>query len=340
MTPDVSNFFCSEELVQSLIKAGVPAKSKWGALILYMRSLSEYDFLSAAQKQQIQELFMQSVKNRDYSEAAFKDLVRRKEQILYQPWSKKLEDTFRETVALIEHMRSQNILRTKEVRDLRETTISTVVDQNVLEDMILQIRAAFESVITHMERDNRDLVEMSYTDPLTKLSNRRAFDRYYQTSVAEHLVTGRPLSLLLADIDHFKKFNDTYGHRIGDQALVTVAGKLMGYGKKYGTTPNRAFFPARYGGEEFVVVLPGIGVREAAEDAENLRAIIEGYDFIIRDYNGQVLQKGIRITVSVGVAELKPAHGDAAQARLLDDADQAMYRAKAEGRNRVWVRTG
>ena len=337
MTPEVSNFFCSEDLVHSLIKAGVPTKSKWGALILYMPSLSEYDFLSAVQKQQIQELVMQAVKTRDYSEAAFKDLVRRKEQILYQPWSKKLEETFRETVALIEHMRSQNILRTKEVRDLRETTISGVVDQNVLEDMILQIRAAFESVITHMEQDNRDLVEMSYTDPLTKLNNRRAFDRYFQTTVAEHLVTGRPLSLLLADIDHFKKFNDTYGHRIGDQALVTVAGKLMGYSKKYATTPNRGFFPARYGGEEFVVVLPGRDVREAAEDAENLRAIVEDYDFIIRDYNGLVLQKGIKITVSIGVAGLQPWHGGTAGARLMDDADRAMYQAKAEGRNQVRI---
>lgn len=73
-----------------------------------MRSLSEYDFLSAEQKRQMQALVMQTV-DRNYSEATFKELVRRAEQILYQPWSKKLEETFRETVALIEHMRSQNI---------------------------------------------------------------------------------------------------------------------------------------------------------------------------------------------------------------------------------------
>lgn len=159
---------------------------------------------------------------------------------------------------------------------MRETTISTVVDQNVLEDMILH-STAFESVITHMEQDNRELVEMSYTDPLTKLNNRRAFDRYFQTTVAEHLVTGLPLESLAG------------GHRPPRNSTTPMAtasairpwsrwpGKLMGYGKKYATTPNRAFFPARYGGEEFVVVLgPGLDVREAAEDAENLRAIIEG----------------------------------------------------------------
>ncbi|NCD24992.1 MAG: GGDEF domain-containing protein [Deltaproteobacteria bacterium] len=338
MTSESSNFFCSDELVRSLIRAGVPARSKWGALILYMRSLSEYDFLSVAQKQALQDLVMEAVRNRDYSEGAFTDLVRHKEQILYQPWSLKLETMFRETVALIEHARSQNILRTKEVRDLRETTIGVAVDQNVLEDMIARLQAAFTSVITHMEQDTRDLVEMSYTDPLTKLNNRRAFDRYFQTTITESLLTKRPLSLLMVDIDHFKKFNDTYGHRIGDQALVTVAGKLMGYAKKYGTTPNRAFFPARYGGEEFVVVLPGFDAREAARDAENLRVIIADYDFIIRDHNGQVLQKGIKLTVSIGVAELRPGPEETALVRLLDEADHAMYQAKAGGRNRVWIK--
>jgi diguanylate cyclase (GGDEF)-like protein len=313
----------------------VPANSKWGALILFMRSLSEYDFLSAEQKSQMQTLVMGVVREGDFSEKKFKEIVRRKEQILYQPWNKKLEETFRETVALIEHVRSQNIQRTKEVRDLRETTISTVTDQNALEDIVLGIKAAFEKVLTHMEQDTRDLVEMSYTDSLTKLSNRRAFDRYFQTTLVEYTITGKPMSLIFLDIDRFKEFNDAYGHRIGDQALVTVASKLTGYAQKYGTSPNRSFFPARFGGEEFVVVLPGVGLAEAADDAENLRTIIEDYNFIIRDHNGQVLQKGIKITVSIGVAELKKDWADEAGSRLIDEADKAMYRAKGRGRNRV-----
>jgi diguanylate cyclase (GGDEF)-like protein len=329
------NFFCSNDVVKSLIKAGVPANSKWGALILYMRSLSEYDFLSAEQKRNMQTLVMGVVREGDFSEKKFKEIVRRKEQILYQPWNKKLEETFRETVALIEHVRAQNIQRTKQVRDLRETTISTVTDQNALEDIVLGIKAAFEKVLTHMEQDTRDLVEMSYTDSLTKLSNRRAFDRYFHATLIEYMVTGKPMSLMFLDIDHFKEFNDSYGHRIGDQALVTVASKLTGYAQKYGTSPNRSFFPARFGGEEFVVVLPGVGLAEAAEDAENLRTIIEDYNFIIRDHNGQVLQKGIKITVSIGVAELKTEWADEASSRLVDEADKAMYRAKGSGRNRV-----
>lgn len=337
MTAQLSNFFCSQDVVNSLIKAGVPSNSKWGALILYMRSISDYDFLSQEQKCQMQDLVMQIVREGDYSEAKFKDFVRRKGHILYQPWNKKLEETFRETVVLIEQMRSQNMQRTKEVKDLRETTIGAVTEHNMLEVMIQEIKAAFEKVITHMEQDNRDLMEMSYTDSLTKLNNRRAFDRYFHTTLAEFMVTGKPMTMMLLDIDHFKNFNDSYGHRIGDQALVTVAAKLMGYAKKYATTPNRSFFPARYGGEEFIVVLPGVDLPAAREDAENLRKIIEEYNFIIRDHSGEVLQKGIKITVSIGVAELQNVWGDVAGEHLLDEADKAMYRAKAEGRNRVCI---
>lgn len=337
MTENYADFFCSRDVVLSLVKAGVPANSKWGALILYMRSITEYDYLSAEQKQQMQDLVMQVIRERDYSETRFKEFVRLQEQILYKPWNKKLEEAFRETVGLIEHIRSQNIQRAKEVKDLRETTINTVRDQNALEDIVVEIRAAFEKVIWQLEEDTRDLVEMSYTDQLTKLNNRRAFDRYFQATLTEHVVTGKPMSLMFLDIDHFKAFNDSYGHRIGDQALVTVAGKLMGFAHKYSTMPNRSFFPARFGGEEFIVALPGVGLDEAKEDAESLRTIIEEYNFIIRDHNGQVLQKGIKITVSVGVATLRHewtgSHGE----RLLDEADRAMYRAKNQGRNQVCV---
>lgn len=333
----MSVFFCSQEVVQSLLRAGVPPRSKWGALILYMRSVTEYDFLSPEQKQQMQELVMDVVRDRDYSERRFKEVVRRKEQILYQPWNKKLEESFRETVQLIEQARSQNTMRTKEMRDLQETTISTVSAPNDLEFMVAEIRQSFTKVIAHMEQDAHDLVEMSYTDGLTKLNNRRAFDRYFQSTVSEYVRSGNPLCLLMLDIDHFKKFNDSYGHRIGDQALVTVAAKLLGYAHKYETAPGQFFFPARFGGEEFVVALPGVTLQEAQEDAEALRAIIEEYNFIIRDSRGQVVQKGIKITVSVGVAELDMAWGDEAAEHLLDDADKAMYQAKAAGRNRVCV---
>ena len=335
MTENYADFFCSRDIVLSLVKAGVPANSKWGALILYMRSITEYDYLSAEQKQQMQDLVMQIVRERDYTETRFKEFVRLQEQILYKPWNTKLEEAFRETVGLIEHIRSQNIQRAKEVKDLRETTINTVRDQNALEDIVTEIRAAFEKVIWQLEEDTRDLVEKSYTDSLTKLNNRRAFDRYFRATLAEHVVTGKPMSVIFLDIDHFKAFNDSYGHRIGDQALVTVAGKLMGFAHKYSTVPNRSFFPARFGGEEFIVALPGVGLDEAREDAESLRGIIEEYNFIIRDHNGQVLQKGIKITVSVGVAALRTewtaGHGE----RLLDEADRAMYRAKNKGRNQV-----
>ena len=95
-----------------------------------------------------------------------------------------------------------------------------------------------------------------------------------------------------------------------------------------------------WGWRQFIVVLPGVCMSEAVEDAKNLRALMEEYDFVIRDQRGQVILKGVRITVSIGVAELENAWGDEASERLIDQADKALYQAKAEGRNRVCVAAG
>ena len=172
----------------------------------------------------------------------------------------------------MEHLRIQNVQRVEEMRSLRETAIGAVSGrQSGMEETIGRIRTAFENVVAHMEQDTRDLVEMSYTDPLTKLNNRRAFDQYFSTVAHEYTVTGEPLSLLLMDIDHFKKFNDSYGHRVGDHALVAVGANLMRYATKYTSASGRGFFPARFGGEEFIVVLPGVCMSEAVKDAENLQ---------------------------------------------------------------------
>lgn len=341
MSEDLFEFFSSPELAESFNQAEVPPRSRWSALLLYMHSILEYDELSLRQREELRALMAQILRERDYSEANFKNVLRQRDRILHWSWSKKLERAFLETMAVMEHLRTQNVQRVEEMRSLRETAIGAVSGrQSGMEETIGRIRTAFENVVAHMEQDTRDLVEMSYTDPLTKLNNRRAFDQYFSTVAHEYTVTGEPLSLLLMDIDHFKKFNDSYGHRVGDHALVAVGANLMRYATKYTSASGRGFFPARFGGEEFIVVLPGVCMSEAVKDAENLRALMEEYDFVIRDQRGQVILKGVRITVSIGVAELENAWGDEAGERLIDQADKALYRAKAEGRNRVCVAAG
>jgi diguanylate cyclase (GGDEF)-like protein len=142
------------------------------------------------------------------------------------------------------------------------------------------------------------------------------------------------LSFILLDIDHFKNFNDTYGHRIGDQALAAVAKNLSNRFSQLQAETKADSFVARYGGEEFAVVMPLVTMRDAFSAAEMVRKKVEEYNFIIRDGEGKILKSDIHLTVSIGVAGLNTAWLHPVE-QLLEKADQALYAAKSEGKNKV-----
>ncbi|MEA2928360.1 MAG: diguanylate cyclase [Hyphomicrobiales bacterium] len=165
----------------------------------------------------------------------------------------------------------------------------------------------------------------SLTDPLTSLSNRKCFDQALDKALAQSGATGEPLTLMLTDIDHFKKFNDTYGHLTGDQVLrlVALAVKQNVKGQD---------IAARYGGEEFAVILPATPLRAALTVADHVRRAVMTKELMKRS-TGEHLG---RVTVSIGVAT---AHkGETAQS-LIERADACLYAAKRSGRNRVTCET-
>lgn len=165
-----------------------------------------------------------------------------------------------------------------------------------------------------------DLARFSYEDALTGLRNRRYFDELFHHESAVAQRSGHALSLLMVDIDHFKSFNDTYGHEAGDQVLRLVASLLREQFRESDTV-------CRYGGEEFVVMMPRASLGEALDKAEALRGSIARVP---------VMDKGVdlgRITISVGVATWPES--TEVFASLLRESDAALYRAKSEGRNRV-----
>lgn len=162
---------------------------------------------------------------------------------------------------------------------------------------------------------NQQLENLSVTDRLTGLFNRRKFDELFASECERALRTGLALSVLMVDIDHFKSVNDSYGHQIGDQVLVAVAHLLKQDVRKLDTV-------ARWGGEEFMLLCPATGLDGAAALAENIRATIEMHEFPSVGHK----------TCCFGVAQYRA--GEAADA-LLERADAALYRAKQEGRNRV-----
>ncbi len=161
----------------------------------------------------------------------------------------------------------------------------------------------------------------SLTDPLTTLANRKFFDNELTKGLAETKERNEPFSLLMADIDHFKSFNDQYGHLTGDQVLRLVALAIKQNVKGQDTA-------ARYGGEEFIIALPNTSLQSAITVAEHIRHAVMTKE-LMRRSNGERLG---HVTISIGAAMLRP--GDSTQL-LIERADKCLYAAKRHGRNRV-----
>ena len=163
-------------------------------------------------------------------------------------------------------------------------------------------------------------VELSLTDPLTGLHNRRYMEGHLRTLVAEALRAGRSLSLLIADIDHFKSVNDTWGHDVGDTVLREFAVRLK-------RNTRGIDLACRLGGEEFVIIMPDTELERAYQVGERMRACVAADDFQIAP------ERGIRVTASVGIGTLESL--DDTPETIFKRADNALYTAKRMGRNRV-----
>lgn len=175
------------------------------------------------------------------------------------------------------------------------------------------LAAGLASALWRMDLMGR-IERQSLTDGLTGLANRRAFDVELTRRVEEASRHSRPLALCFIDVDHFKSFNDAYGHLAGDETLAAVAAAVRGACRDVDV-------PARYGGEEMAVLLPGTPLSEALEVAERIRAAVAAIPLSTRP-----------VTVSIGVAA---TGGDCSPELLVEAADRGVYAAKAAGRDRV-----
>lgn len=172
-----------------------------------------------------------------------------------------------------------------------------------------------------LQRDLEQVRKEAMTDGLTGLSNRKAFDAAIARVTEEADASNTPFTLLMVDIDHFKTFNDNFGHQIGDQVLRLVARTLI-------EGVKGKDIAARYGGEEFVIILPETTLSAGVAVGNSLRKAVATKDVINRS-SGEKLG---RITMSVGVAEFTPGEKIA---DLIERADAALYTAKHNGRNQV-----
>lgn len=179
-----------------------------------------------------------------------------------------------------------------------------------------------------LQAANQQLEVLSNTDGLTGLSNRHKFDQVWAQEWQRAVRQGLPLAVVMIDVDHFKLYNDQFGHPAGDECLRRVAAVLAHSVRRAGE------LAARYGGEEFVVVLPGLDADGALQEAERIRTEVSALGI---PHTGS--SAGAVVTVSLGVASRVPQREEGLYL-LLQEADDALYQAKHGGRNRVGLASG
>jgi diguanylate cyclase len=216
-------------------------------------------------------------------------------------------------------------LSTAENRDQIQSVVETLVkstrEMRATNKALEERLTLSKNEISNLQQSLEAIRAESLTDPLTGLGNRKYFDRMIEDAVQGALANNEPLSLLMFDIDHFKSFNDSYGHLTGDQVLRLVAMSLK-------QTIKGQDITARYGGEEFAVVLPNTALRQALTVADHIRRAVMAKE-LKKKSTGEILG---RVTISVGVSMLKPDDDTDA---LIERADGCLYAAKRNGRNRV-----
>lgn len=218
------------------------------------------------------------------------------------------------------------IKNTKSVQEiLQEANIRLSLmnlDYDQINKQLVQAKMALEKLTRELEQKNKVLDNLANLDGLTGIYNHRYFQNTLEQEISRATRRENSLALLLIDIDHFKNFNDTYGHQTGDFVLKEFAETLKKHLRNYDTL-------ARYGGEEFAVILPESTEEEAMVVAEKLRQAVE--DNIFTDNRNEY-----RVTASFGIAACAPAIiDDFSKSSFISKADEALYDAKDKGRNRV-----
>ncbi len=368
--------------------AGVPKDIKWRGILGFLRDVGEMDCFSEKQKQMFHSLLKRILQTKDFStafyntifpeildiyalphkeEAFVKQQIEEKEWQLRAAEKKLFQEMLTNYLRLIEFGRSGITEKLADIDNMKVETISIIEQYEDKAKMISEVSstaakmmdkfvkeaAAWREKAEETDQWKKKVValeKIASIDKLTQVYNRRSFDEQLGKLFKTARSSGEIICLLMMDIDHFKRFNDTYGHQTGDNALRIVAALMKE------VAVSKGGIPARYGGEEFAVVFQSISMEDAAATAETIRDRIAKQPLPIVGASNE-RERIENVTVSVGVAqsltewwtEEKPDNSPglteeeedpilhSLKAKLVAAADYALYQAKRSGRNRVVI---
>ncbi len=342
---------CTNDFFHVLKEAGVDSNPDWMSIILFARNLlPRLTIYTEEKKEEIQREVCRELARKDFSNEQYEAVLAMLDMYIMQTiGTLDLEEALArekrsagqlliEKGEIIDSMQGANERQTKRLNSFKESTVCVIESASRKSAIVARVRAMFQELIQEFRDEAEELhakanyyEQTANFDPLlTEMYNRRAFEAYLKKAVDDMAAQGAPLSLMLIDVDHFKRVNDTHGHQTGDDVLHALARIITAHAIHY------SGFPARYGGEELVVVMKKMDLINAGIKAEAIRADVENYDFRVRT-EGRLSDESLQFTVSIGVAEL----GESGTAgSLIKAADTAMYKAKSVGRNQVCVAEG
>lgn len=314
-------------------RIGVPREDKWRSLLHSLRSVHKYSYYSHEQKNAIGELLVKTLEANDFSDSCYRNVFRKKQNILASSYAKRLEEALKESADLAADFKKNVYEHKGAVERLEEESVAAVLSGADPEEIVSVLRNTFQDVISVMKKDAERLDHISKTDALTGLYNRRAFDTNLEAGIAAWDKRQVPMCLLLLDIDNLKDFNDRFGHRIGDQALQTFSQIMQEVAHRDHVDEDVCC--CRFGGDEFAILLHGPASVDVVQIAQSIRTRLETYDFVVRDSQGRIINRNVQMTVSCGFSHIEDCCPQNIAEHLLDAADAALYEAKDSGRNRI-----
>ena len=337
---------CSNELYRILKDSGVHDDSDWMAVILFVRNLlPQLSIYTDEKKAEVQRELCDQLSMRDFSQKRYEAVLAMLEMYIMQNISTlELEESLahekrsasqllNEMTEIISSMQGANERQADRLCTFQEDTVDIIQSGSKKSLILSRVRDMFQEILLEFKAEANELnakamhfEQTASFDPLlTTLYNRRVFETHLREAVKTREQGDPPLSIMMIDVDHFKKVNDNHGHQAGDDVLRALSRIITAHSILY------SGFVARYGGEELVLVMKDMNITTAAIKAEAIRTDVQNYDFRTRT-NGRLSDTPLQFTVSIGVAQWR--EGWSAD-DLVGAADTALYRAKNTGRNKV-----